>query len=238
MKRRFILIALAGAVTALALTVGSAAGSPGADSQVATKASLLATTVDPLQEELAIDAMASSTSNGTKHFGPFPSTSPDSGTCGNDWAEDTFDRFFTVRQTGAGTYEVYEQFKNGSFVTNAGPSPGACDLSDGYGPGVVDDGLIGTMHGYFVIEVTCALAMPCFNAAGSCGPCDTTAGFLLTFFPGATSAVNTYFFHYAGYDGTNQALIVHEWKNASCDRGGNHGDIATASVMGPQALTC
>lgn len=97
MRPRFILVVLAGAMTALAMTVGSAAGSPGADSQAVTKTSLLATTVDPLQEELAIDAMASSASNGTKHFGPFPSTSPDSGTCGNDWAEDTFDRFFTVR---------------------------------------------------------------------------------------------------------------------------------------------
>ncbi|MDX6543560.1 MAG: hypothetical protein QOK32_1163 [Gaiellaceae bacterium] len=239
MKRGFTLIALAGAMTALTLTVGSAAGSPGADSQIATKASLLSTTVDPLQEELAIDAMASSTSNGTKHYGPFPSMSPDSGTCGNDWAEDTFDRFFTVRQTGAGTYEVYEQFKNGTFVTMAGPSPGACDLSDGYGPGVVSGGLLGTMHGYFIIEVTCALAAPCFNAAGSCGACDTTAGFIAAFFgPTAAYNVGTYFFHYAGYDGTNQALIVHEWKNASCDRGGNHGDIATASMTGPQALTC
>ncbi|MDX6488230.1 MAG: hypothetical protein QOK13_845, partial [Gaiellaceae bacterium] len=43
MKGRFILIALAGAMTALTLAVGSAAGSPGADSQIATKASLLAT---------------------------------------------------------------------------------------------------------------------------------------------------------------------------------------------------
>src|SRR5437667_10050928 len=27
---------------------------------------------------------------------PYPSDSPDSGTCGNDWAEDTFNREFTV----------------------------------------------------------------------------------------------------------------------------------------------
>ena len=114
MRPRFILVALAAATAALALTVGPAAGSPGADSQIATKASLLSTTVDPFQEELAIDAMASSTGNGTKHYGPFPSSSPDSGTCGNNWAEDKFDRYFTVRQTGAGTYDVYEQFKNGT----------------------------------------------------------------------------------------------------------------------------
>ena len=29
---------------------------------------------------------------GTKHYGPFASSSPDSGTCGNDWATDFFNR--------------------------------------------------------------------------------------------------------------------------------------------------
>ena len=242
MKRRFILIALAGAATALAFTVGPAAGAPGADSQIATKASLLSTTVDPFQEELAIDAMAASTDPGTKHFGPTPSTSPDSGTCGYDWAQDTFDRFFTVHQTGSNTYRVDEQFKNGTFVTNPGlnPSPGACDSSDGYGPGVVSGGLTGTMHGYLIIEVTCATPS-CFNSGASCGglidPCATTGGFVATFFPGAASTIDTFFFHYAGQDSTNQMLVVHEWKNASCNRGGNHGDIATASTTtGPPEI--
>ncbi len=98
------------------------------------------------------------------------------------------------------------------------------------------------MHGYLIIEVTCATPSPCFNSGASCGgfvdPCATTSGFIATFFPGATSTINTYFFHYAGKDGTNQALIVHEWKNASCNRGGSHGDIATASTTGPESPTC
>lgn len=242
MRGRFILSALVGGMAALALSVGSAAGSPGADSQIATKASLFSTAVDPVQEELAIDAMASSTSGGTKHYGPFPSSSPDSGTCGNDWAEDTFDRFFTVRQSGSNTYAVYEQFKNGTFVTNAGASPGACDLSDGYGPGLVSDGLTGTMHGYFIIDVTCPTAAPCFTPLATCGGspdvCATTAGFIATFFGPATYEVGTYFFHYTGNDGTNQALVVHEWKNASCNRGGNHGDIATAAATALEVATC
>lgn len=107
---------------------------------------------------------------------------------------------------------------------------------------MVSDGLIGSMHGYFIIGVTCATALPCFSPVAACGGspdvCATTAGFIATFFGPATYDVGTYFFHYAGTDGTNQALVVHEWKNASCDRGGNHGDIATASTFGPQALTC
>jgi hypothetical protein len=136
---------------------------------------------------------------------------------------------------------VYEQFKNGTFTTIGGPSPGACDSSDGYGPGIVSGSLPGTMHGYEIIGVTCIdLTAPCENANASCdaGACDTTAAFLGEFFSGATFTVDTWFFHYAGYDGTNQALIVNEWKNASCNRGGNHGDIATATTTGLSGPTC
>src|ERR1700758_5330679 len=32
----------------------------------------------------------------TTHFGPYASGSSDSGTCGNNWAEDMYDRHFTV----------------------------------------------------------------------------------------------------------------------------------------------
>lgn len=66
-----------------------------------------------------------------RHYGPFHSTSPDSGTCGNFWANDTFDRFFRVTMTpnADGTFDVTEQFKDGSFVTDAGPSPGSCDTN-------------------------------------------------------------------------------------------------------------
>src|SRR5438477_3179355 len=45
----------------------------------------------------------------TQHYGPYPSGSPDSGTCGNDWAMDTFDREFVVRSNGDGTFTIVEQ---------------------------------------------------------------------------------------------------------------------------------
>lgn len=163
---------------------------------------------------------------GNKHYGPFASSSPDSGTCGNDWATDYFNRFFTVRQSGPTSYTVVQQFKNGTFVTNPGLSPGACEVDDGSSTVFVEGGLNGTMHGYFIITVTGATT---YNADPNCvvtGPC-TTAGFIANHFPGATYDIPTYFFHFAGKDGTNQVLIEHEWKNASEDRGGNHGDIAT-----------
>jgi hypothetical protein len=97
------------------------------------------------------------------------------------------------------------------------------------------------MHGYLIANVLCDdPLLPCIDPTASCdaagNPCDSTVGFINEFFPGATFTTDTYFFHYAGYDGTNTALVVHGWKNASCNRGGNHGDIATATATAPFEL--
>jgi hypothetical protein len=43
----------------------------------------------------------------------------------------------------------------------------------------------------------------------------------------ATCTVTTFFTHYSAGD---QDLVEHEWKNASDDRGGNHGDIRSTNV--------
>src|SRR5437879_2028107 len=59
-----------------------------------------------------------------RHYGPFASTSPDSGTCGNDWANDTFKRSFEIDTSHP--KDVIESFDDGRFVTIAGPSPNAC----------------------------------------------------------------------------------------------------------------
>jgi hypothetical protein len=174
----------------------------------------------------------------TQHYGPYASGSPDSGTCGNDWAEDTFDRDFTVRAEQNGTFTVVEQFKNGSFVTNPGtnPSPGACDSTDGYGPGTVNGGHTGSMHGYFIVSNvgTQTSTSPFCDALNSTNADCTTATFIDTHFVPCylvTCTVSTFFDHYAAGD---QGLAVHEWKNASCDRGGNHGDIA--DIVAPPGL--
>jgi hypothetical protein len=163
----------------------------------------------------------------TQHYGPYTSGSPDSGSCGTDWAEDTFDRDFTVR-TSNGSTTVVQQFKNGSFVTNEGTSPGSCDTSDGYGPGTLNAGHTGSMHGYIIISgslVQTSQSPYCDAVAMSNVDCTTTT-FVNTHFVACypfTCTVSTFFDHYAAGD---QGLAVHEWKNASCDRGGNHGDIA------------
>jgi hypothetical protein len=172
--------------------------------------------------------------NGTQHYGPYTSTSPDSGSCGNDWATDTFDRDFTVRTNPDGTFTVVQQFKNGSFVTMAGPSPGSCDTTDGSPPGTLAAGKTGSMHGYFIIPLPPGTTQTSTDASCVSGnpsaPC-TTTGFINSHFTPAcypaTCPVTTFFFHYAAGD---QSLVEREWKNASPDRGGNHGDIRSVNV--------
>jgi len=188
---------------------------------------------------LAAPAMPMMTSQRTQHYGPYQATSTDSGTCGVDWALDTFDRDFTVKTNNDGTFTVVEQFKNGSFVTTPPPSnasPGACDSSDGTPPGTVVAGVNGGMHGYFIIPLPAGATQ--FSHDPGCAPGSppadcTTYGFLNSHFTGCATypsspcSVTTFFFHYSAGD---QGLVVHEWKNASCDRGGNHGDIASNNV--------
>ncbi len=150
------------------------------------------------------------------HYGLFASTSADSGTCGNNWANDTFNRFFTVNENDPNT--VLEEFKDGTFVTTEGASPGACQSGTNNGS-TVADGIIGKFHGSFDIVVTGGA----FNSNATCSPstCNTTAGFIATVYgPSATYVTGATFFEFHYSTGHNG-----EWKNASDNRGGNHGDI-------------
>jgi hypothetical protein len=233
MKRAIITLLFAAA--SLGLWVGQAAAGPDSNQPTsgATDPVLLALiTNDDLFATIDLSTVLDpppGTGTPTQHYGPYPSTSPDSGTCGNDWAEDTFDRHFTVRTSNSGTVSVVEQFKNGSFVTNAGPSPAACDLTyTNHGTAIVP-GRTGSMHGYFIITLAPGAVQtsssPYCDAVSMTNAGCTTVTFVSThFFPGAYD-VTTFFFHYAAGD---QSLLYHEWKNASTDRGGNSGDVASS----------
>jgi len=175
----------------------------------------------------------------TQHYGPFASDSPDSGTCGNDWAKDTFDRHFTVKTNNDGTFTVIEQFKNGAFTTVVGNSPGGCDTDPG---GTITAGNTGSLHGYFIIPLPSGTGQTSTDASCVAGspstPC-TTTGFIESHFSSCppmqcpvTFDVTTFFFHYNGSSSSNPTLAFNEWKNASCDRGGNQGDIATTAGTG------
>ena len=158
----------------------------------------------------------------SKVYGPFASESPDSSTCGNNWATDSFDRTFEVMKhpKNDGTYTVFEYFQNGSFVTFAGDSAGGCDTNPG---GVISEGVTGSMDGDFTIIVSGGKYKP-----NGCkfGDCSTTAGFVAAVFgDGATYDIPSFYFEYNAYDG--QGLSQTTWINASADRGGNSGDIAS-----------
>lgn len=153
-----------------------------------------------------------------QHFGPYASSSPDSGTCGNLWADDTFDRDYTVdtRPNADGTYNVTEDFKNGTFTTLAGPSPGACETDPG---GMLNSPVSGKMEGTFTLVVTPGAGG--YNPDATCAAPCFTADFVTAFFgPGASDTVTSFDIHYnAGPNG--------DWKNASSDKGGDRGDITS-----------
>jgi hypothetical protein len=236
---------MAFAVTAAAglLVCGTAAASPDSASIAGLTSpsvlTMIAGTGDDAFSTMSLSPVDPS-GTPTQHYGPYASGSPDSGTCGNDWAEDTFDRLFTVRTAQDGTTTVVEQFKNGSFLTNAGASPGACDSSDGYGPGTLDADHAGSMHGYFIISgaLTQTSNSPYCDAANPSNTDCTTMTFVNTHFVPCypvTCTVSTFFDHYSAGD---QGLALHEWKNASCDRGGNQGDIADLVGPAPPPTPC
>jgi hypothetical protein len=230
-SRKLFFLACATAIALIPILNVSASPEPANPGGVAdaTLVTLIATVGDDVFSTADVASLIDPTgSNATQHYGPYASGSPDSGTCGNNWAEDTFDRHFTVHTAATGLITVVEQFKNGSFTTKAGQSPAACETDPAR---MVNGGLNGSMHGYFIIPLPTGTMQtsndPSCVVSLTPMPC-TTAGFIDTHFtpcygtdPVGCSA-NTFFDHYVA---TDQSLIEHEWKNASADRGGNSGDI-------------
>ena len=153
------------------------------------------------------------------HFGPYAGSSADSGTCGNDWAQDTFKRFFTVSQDSSG-WQLREDFQEGKFVTVAGASPGGCETSGRHGR-VVTAGVEGTFHGFLSGSVTGGSFNPDATCSAPCGGDKFVAAF---FGAGATWNVVTYTFT---YHAEGPHLAIRHGQNASDDQGGNQGDIAT-----------
>ena len=155
------------------------------------------------------------------HYGPISSGTPDSGTCGNNWANDTYMRAFDAATSANkdGTYNATERFISARFVTVAGLSPDACDPT-GVKGSTIADGVTGTFTGNFMIVVSHGTFNP--NATCDTG-CATTAGFVATVYgPAATYDIPSFGFT---YHANGPDLIQREWHNASADQGGNRGDI-------------
>ena len=171
---------------------------------------------------LAATPAIATASQDTVHYGPINSGSSDSGTCGNDWANDTYKRVFDASTTRNldGTYSVTESFIAGRFVTIEGASPGACETGEPNG-GSIRAGVTGTFNGNFMIVVSGGT----FDPAATCDTtsCGTTAGFVSTVY-GAAATYDVPSFGF-DYHANGPGLAARDWHNASLDQGANSGDI-------------
>ena len=115
-------------------------------------------------------------------FGPYAVVTDDHGSCGNAWAVDTEKRSFRVRRNDDGSYTV-TRFDRGSFVTNAGQSPGACEKKRPHGS-TVTAAVRGKFHGHLRGRITGATFDPNATCPADCGFTDV---WIATFFgPNAT----------------------------------------------------
>jgi len=115
------ILVLAAVLGSLLLASPAIAGPETPISGLAVPSPLWGSLADDLLATADLSALLDPTGRATQHYGPYPSGSPDSGTCGVDWATDTFDRHFTVKTNQDGSIVVVEQFKNGSFLTTMIP---------------------------------------------------------------------------------------------------------------------
>ncbi len=174
--------------------------------------------------------------------GPYASATPDSGSCGNNWAVDLFNRQFEILpQNPDGSWTVKQTFLKGKFSSlgngqsGSGDSPGKCDSPDN-ASNQLKEGVTGTFKGSFTITVQPGFS---YVGVGGCGtladwpvgagqgstPGDcTTGGWIQAHFPGAvygsTATVTSYSITYKA---KGQGLTVFTWTNSNA---GDSGDIA------------
>jgi hypothetical protein len=193
------------------------------------------TAIDFVQDEMGTAVLTNLTFVGTPtvvstvRFGPFAGGSPDSGTCGGNWANDAFQRTFTVTTFSDGTQTLRQDY-TGGFTTVAGRSPGACEGAVDTG-GTVVAGVAGGFTGFTSStlscgEVSCAVPNP-GTVNPECPVPNVTACFVTALF-GANAAfsVSTFKFNYAADCG--YFLAERAWQNADAASGGNVGDIRSA----------
>jgi hypothetical protein len=195
---------------------------------------------------LAISATASSGSpnvSGSFRDGPYTATTPDSGSCGNNWAIDLFARQFVISpKNNDGTWTVVEKFNAGRFITlgdgetGSAASPGHCD-PDNAGSGgnthMLREGVSGSFSGSFTLTVDpgfnytssqgCNSTEPTSNAPSVDDGC-TTKQWVELAFPGAIYNAPGATIHVAHYNLVYKAL-GQQWIDADT---GDTGDIFTS----------
>lgn len=163
---------------------------------------------------------------GTQHFGPFLDNTTDGGSCGNTWANDSFERRYTVISNGGGNFTVREQ-DHGTFVTLAGSSPGACETTPHHGA-VLSAGIKGDIQGSAVFTVNSGTYNP-NGCDANPSACSARAGFVTAVFgAAAVPSMNFTAFNFE-YSSSDQSLDYHHWQDKSADQGLGEqfeGDIA------------
>jgi hypothetical protein len=167
----------------------------------------------------------------TVRFGPFAGGSPDSGTCQNNWANDTFERTFTVTTFSDGSQTLRQDYTGGAFTTVEGKSPGACEGAGGDNGGTVVSGIPGEFSGFTSGTLNCGEAICAVPSPGTVNPeCpapNVTACFVSALFgSNAVFNVSRFKFNYAARCGF--VLVERTWQNADESNGGNAGDIKSA----------
>lgn len=121
----------------------------------------------------------------------------DTGTCNNTWAEDAYDKNYTLTETGPNAYSV-QSVEDGTFVSNAGQSPGACESGPDNG-NTVAAGVTGTLHQVWINTLTATASPSASPDCASNNDCQGAGDYLDAVFgsgnwtmPGAWSQTGYY----------------------------------------------
>jgi hypothetical protein len=179
--------------------------------------------------------------SGTFTDKPYTATTPDSGSCGQNWAIDLFSRSFVVYPKASdGTTTVIEHFNNARFITlgdgdtGSAQSPGACD-ADSNPDDLLKGGVSGTFSGTFTIVVNSGFT---YDPGNGCGSNEGASGaavddgcndaqWVQLAFPGATFNSDTTTTAYSlTYHAIGAGLLGNTWTDSSA---GDSGDIYSST---------
>jgi hypothetical protein len=180
---------------------------------------------------------AANNGHGSPHslkFGPYTVVTDDHGSCGqaHAWAIDTELRTYKIKRNLDGTFRLIRR-DHGTFLTNAGESPGACETHGRHGS-TVPVGKTGHFRGYLIGTVSGGTFNPNATCPANCGDIDV---WIATFFgPNATfscfknSANCKFNFQYYA---PRQHLKYHHWY----DKGKGAGTLLHEKFRGDIAAS-
>lgn len=161
--------------------------------------------------------------NGTDQIGPLAGSSTDNGTCG-PWATDTYNLFFKIHDNGDGTFAVRTEYKDGTFVTLGGGSPGCAGSTSHHGS-TVDADIRGDFQGWVDETVTSTSYDPdvCITTPAAC----TTRTDAIAAMFGPTYSEDFEGWNFE-YNSSDKSLSFHHWQDKSSKTLGEQfiGDIA------------